>query len=93
MTTLSTEEINSFIESNSGWNYIDNSIQKKFEFPSQSTAFQFVIKVAQISEVMQHHPEWSGVQKNVFIKLYSHDTNSISKRDIELALKIEEFAK
>lgn len=93
MTTLALQEINSFVDLNQGWHYIDNSIQKKFKFQSQSKAFQFIIKVAQMAEEISHHPEWSGKTNTVFIKLYSHDSNCITKKDIEFAVKIEELAK
>lgn len=46
-----------------------------------------------MAEEISHHPEWSGKTNTVFIKLYSHDSDCITKKDIEFAVKIEELAK
>jgi 4a-hydroxytetrahydrobiopterin dehydratase len=54
-------------------------------------AWGFMSQVALLAEAMDHHPEWSNVYGKVIINLTTHDAGGISRRDFELAHKINEI--
>lgn len=83
------------LEALDGWQPVDgrDAIQKSFTFKTFNQAFAFMARVALAAEKMDHHPEWFNVYNRVDITLSSHDVGGLSERDIELAGKIDRFAK
>lgn len=73
-----------------GWSIEDNSLHKKFVFRDFDEAFNFISKVAEISQKMNHHPKWTNIYKTVWIWLRTHDAgDKITNKDRELALLID----
>lgn len=48
-------------------------------------------KVALLAEKQDHHPNWSNVYNKVTIRLTSHDTGTLSARDVRLAEAINQL--
>ena len=71
------------------WELKDEKIVKNFQFVSFKEAINFVNKVAEISETLDHHPIITINWKTVKISLKSFDVNAITERDFKLAVKIE----
>jgi len=42
---------------------------------------------------MNHHPEWANVYNRITVKLSTHDSGGITKKDLELAALLEGIAK
>jgi|AntAceMinimDraft_1070359.scaffolds.fasta_scaffold27638_2 4a-hydroxytetrahydrobiopterin dehydratase len=80
----------------SGWTHTladRETISKKFEFEDFVHAFGFMSKVAIVGEKLDHHPEWFNVYNRVEVTLTTHDLgNVLSKKDVELANKMDSFA-
>jgi 4a-hydroxytetrahydrobiopterin dehydratase len=74
------------------WIVNEKHLQRTFSFPSFRFAKQFVDKVAELAEEMNHHPDISLNYDKVTISLISHDANAITYRDTTLAGKIQEMA-
>lgn len=85
------EDFEKEIKELAGWEKVENKISKNFEFKDFIEAFSFVTRIAIISEKMNHHPDITISYNSVHIDLTTHDINGISKNDIILARKIEEF--
>ena len=49
-------------------------------------------KVALVAERMNHHPEWRNVYRTVEVTLTTHDCGGLTRRDIELATKMDRLA-
>ena len=54
-------------------------------------AFEFLKRVAEISEKSNHHPHIYNSYNKVVIKLITHDLDSISSKDFDLALEIDKI--
>lgn len=85
------EDFEKEIKELAGWEKVENKISKNFKFKDFIEAFSFVTRIAIISEKMNHHPDITISYNSVHIDLTTHDINGISKNDIILARKIEEF--
>jgi 4a-hydroxytetrahydrobiopterin dehydratase len=75
------------------WELKDEKIVKNFQFNSFKESINFVNKVAEISETLDHHPIITINWKTVKISLKSFDVNAITERDFKLADKIENSIK
>lgn len=73
------------------WQTVDNHLYKKFTFKDFKEAFGFLQQVAAIAEQHNHHPRISNKWNEVELWLSTHDTNSITDKDYELAAGIDEI--
>lgn len=67
-----------------------NAISRKFVFVDFNEAFAFMQSVAVQARVLDHHPEWCNVYNAVSIRWTSHDTKTLSQRDITMATYCDE---
>ncbi|KAL7465576.1 hypothetical protein ACHAXS_005967 [Conticribra weissflogii] len=68
-----------------------DAITKTFHFIDFQQAWNFMSKVADLAEVMNHHPEWFNVYNRVEVTLTTHDCNGLSTNDTDMAKKMDEF--
>jgi 4a-hydroxytetrahydrobiopterin dehydratase len=74
------------------WNKTEDSIEREFEFDDFLSAMEFVNRVAELSEKVNHHPEiLIHSFKKVKIKLSTHDKNEITQKDYDLAKLIDDI--
>jgi 4a-hydroxytetrahydrobiopterin dehydratase len=90
MSLLTKEEIEKKLASLSGWMQEANQIAKQYQFKDFAEALNFVNKVGSEAEKMDHHPDifihsWNRVK----ITISTHSEGGISKKDFQLAEKIE----
>jgi len=92
---LSADEREKALAELDGWTTVEDrdAIHKSFSFKTFNQAFGFMSRVALAAEKMDHHPEWFNVYNRVDITLSSHDVGGLSQRDIDMAKKIDTFAK
>jgi 4a-hydroxytetrahydrobiopterin dehydratase len=89
-TKLSAAKVEEGLAGLTGWKSNgDSAIAKQFTFKDHVAALGFVVKVATVAEVMDHHPEVNWVYSKVGITLSSHDAGGVTKRDFDLAAKID----
>lgn len=90
MSLLTKEEIKKNLTALSGWMLERNQIVKQFQFQDFAEALSFVNKVGSEAEKMDHHPDifihsWNKVK----IIISTHSENGLTKKDFQLAEKIE----
>ena len=90
MKKYTTEEAKKEVSKRKGWLLKKEGIEKEFEFKDFLEAFGFMTKVALLAEKANHHPEWSNVYNKVQIRLTTHDANGLTKKDFDLADKIND---
>ena len=85
---LNSKEVATELTELAGWEIRDGKLYRQFSFANFIRAWGFMSQVALLAEAMDHHPEWSNVYGKVIINLTTHDAGGISRRDFELAQKI-----
>ena len=72
------------------WIVNEGKLVNNFKFTSQTELAQFLVKVANYADEINHHPDCK-IHKafQLEITLYSHDKNEITKLDYQLAEKID----
>lgn len=73
------------------WTYDEatRAISRSFRFANFSEAFGFMTRVALLAEKAGHHPDWSNAYNRVDIALSTHDAGGVTRRDVDLAEKID----
>lgn len=76
------------------WKTENNVLSRTFVFPDFSKAIMFINNIAALADELNHHPDLELFSYNkVNVKLTTHDAgNTITKKDIGLAKKIEQVA-
>lgn len=90
MPAMTKNEITKNLSSLSGWNQEGNMIAKLFQLNDFAGALEFVNKVGNEAEKMDHHPDifihsWNKVK----ITISTHSEGGITQKDFQLAEKIE----
>jgi 4a-hydroxytetrahydrobiopterin dehydratase len=90
MSLLPQDEISKNLSFLSNWEMEENQIAKQFQFKDFAEALVFVNKVGAEAEKMDHHPDilihsWNKVK----ITISTHSEGGITKKDFQLAEKIE----
>lgn len=73
-----------------GWSRRGDTITKTFTFAGFPAAVEFVKRVVQPAEAMNHHPDLDIRYDKVTVTLTTHDSGGITENDLELARRVEE---
>ena len=73
------------------WAFVNDGIEKKFEFKNFSEALAFIVQVGLLAETKNHHPELFNVYNKVNIRLSTHDAKGVTDKDFGLAKAIEKL--
>jgi 4a-hydroxytetrahydrobiopterin dehydratase len=90
MSLLTQDQISKYLSSLSNWEMEGKQLAKQFQFKDFVEALSFVNKVGADAEMMDHHPDifihsWNKVK----ITISTHSEGGITKKDFQLAEKIE----
>ena len=93
MAVLSSEKINVKLENLSGWNDKNNHIGKEYELNNFKDALDFVNKIGEAAETLNHHPDifmhsWNKVK----ITISTHSEKGVTEKDFILAHRIENLS-
>jgi 4a-hydroxytetrahydrobiopterin dehydratase len=94
MKPLTQAERAEILPSLDGWAMVEgrDAIHKRYRFDDFNAAFGWMARVALVAEQMNHHPEWSNVYNSVEVTLSTHDAHGLTRRDVELAQRMDQFA-
>ena len=89
---LSEDEVNDAIKDLPGWTILDGKLHKKFTFVDFPTLFEFMYRVADSSQKLNHHPNMTSTWNTLTI---DYDTWSlghvISNFDVKAADMVEKL--
>ena len=75
------------------WTAEDRALVRAFRRQDWRDAIAFVNAVAEEADRRDHHPDISiSGYRNVTFRLSSHDAGGVTKRDVNLARRIDELA-
>tara|TARA_B100000686_G_C16063707_1_gene605891 strand:- start:7 stop:288 length:282 start_codon:yes stop_codon:yes gene_type:complete len=76
---------------NNNWLLSDKniSVSKIFNFKNFTDAFLWMTEIAISSEINNHHPEWKNVYNRIDVTLTTHDEAKVTKKDYDLAMKMD----
>lgn len=75
----------------SHWRNNETTLIREYDFASFKEALVFVNKVGEIAENTNHHPDITISYTKVVLTLTTHDAGGLTKKDLDLALKINEI--
>ena len=78
----------SFTEKNN-WKIKNNELYKKFILKDFKSAVVFFNTIAELSDSSFHHPKITNSYNIMEVFLTTHDSKSITEKDIRLAQKID----
>ena len=71
------------------WVQNQGKLVKTFQFKDFKEALNFINRVGQKAELLNHHPKIINVYNSVTIELWTHDQNAITNLDFKLADEID----
>ena len=92
-TKLTDSQIESAVSKLPGWTVAAGKLHREYKFPDFTHAVGFMATAATAIQAMDHHPEWTNVYNRVVVDLSTHDAGGITAWDVQLAEKLETFAK
>jgi 4a-hydroxytetrahydrobiopterin dehydratase len=76
------------METPEGWSIVERCLMRELEFENFADSKSFVDKVSALCEKENHHADIHFGWGYVVIELTTHDENTITMLDVELATKI-----
>lgn len=74
------------------WNVIDGKLVSNFKFKSQTELANFLVKVANYADKINHHPDCKIYKAfQLEITLFTYDKKEITNLDYQLAQKIDDL--
>ncbi|HEX9679425.1 MAG TPA: 4a-hydroxytetrahydrobiopterin dehydratase [Candidatus Saccharimonadales bacterium] len=84
-------DIDRLLKGLDGWHQAGQTIKKTFKFDDFKSALKFVDQVGDLAEAVNHHPLIELSWGRVGLSLTSHDSGGLSRRDFDLAQKIDQL--
>ena len=75
-----------------GWSCNGKVLERWFEFKEFGEALNFVNRVGELAEAMDHHPEIDILYRRVRLELTTHSVGGITALDLEFAKSFSESA-
>ena len=72
-----------------GWRREDRGIRKRFRRATFPEAIAFVVRVGELAEAANHHPDIDIRWRNVIVYLTSHEAGGVTVLDLDLARQID----
>ena len=91
MTVLNETARADFLSANPTWELDGETISKTYVLADFNEAVGFVMRVALIAEVADHHPDIDIRWNKVTIALTTHDAGGLTAKDTDLAEQMERF--
>jgi 4a-hydroxytetrahydrobiopterin dehydratase len=94
MPRLTESERSELLPALDGWALVEGRVEivEDEALVDGVAAFGWMTRVALAAETMNHHPEWANTYNKVEVTLATHDAKGLTRRDIELAQRMDQMA-
>ena len=75
------------------WSKQEKGLVKSFTFINQTKLAEFVLKIAVLSDELNHHADMTIVYNELKLSLITHDAGSITDMDWAMSKKIDGIKK
>ena len=89
MARLSDEEIEERLSGLDGWERDGDAIRRSFKLEDFKGSVDFVNRLTQVAEEMNHHPDLEISWDTVTAKITTHSEGGLTENDFELAQRID----
>jgi 4a-hydroxytetrahydrobiopterin dehydratase len=88
---LELDQIEACMKNLNQWQHVasESCITKEWRFANFKTAIAMLVKVSELADRHNHHPEMVSAYTALRIKLWTHDVQGLSTKDFELAQAID----
>ncbi len=91
--TLTAEETARLLPRVPGWRVAEVDgvlrLRRVFDFPDFRTAMEFAVRVGEVAEREQHHPDLHVAWGRVAVETWTHKIGGLHENDFILAAKID----
>ena len=88
---MSSEEAAKLAGETAGWEVDGDTLRKRFEFANFAESLDFVNRVGQIAEAVDHHPDIAFGWGYAELRTTTHDRDGITDVDFALVKKIDQI--
>jgi 4a-hydroxytetrahydrobiopterin dehydratase len=92
MPLLSDDEVEQRLGQLEGWSREGDALKREFKLKDFVGSIDFVNRMVEPAEEMNHHPDLSISWNTVTVSLSTHSEGGITENDFELARKIDSLA-
>lgn len=89
---LTLGEISSAMSDLNDWSLEADAIVKTFSFGNFKEALEFVNKIGEKAEALEHHPDIMLNYNQVKLSLTTHLEHGLTRKDFELAKEIDKLS-
>jgi 4a-hydroxytetrahydrobiopterin dehydratase len=90
---LSDADLRSELDQLQHWAIVAGRLERVFEFTSYSSGVAFAVRVAMLSEKLDHHPDSLEILwKKVRVAYVTHSAGGLTRLDFEAAAKVNALA-
>lgn len=88
-TTLAPAEVRTALEAVKDWKYKASEISKSYKFSTFKKSIEFVTRIAEHSEEVDHHPDITIHYTTVVASITTHSESGVTKKDLDWARAAE----
>lgn len=92
MDTLDSPTIDAALTELQGWERDGDTIRRDYKLDGFRDAIDLIVRIADLADDANHHPELTNVYNNLTVVLTTHDAGGITQKDLDLAAAIEATA-
>ena len=89
---LNPDAIHQEVNRLDGWGGTTDGLTKTYHFRDETTARDFLDRVARVADELDHHPEVTHNEEHVALRLVTHSAGGVTQQDVELARAIDPLA-
>ncbi len=92
MAQLGNGEIDTRLGALEGWERDGQAIRKRFDRGDFRGSVEFVNRITEVAEEMNHHPDLEISWSRVTVSITTHSEGGLTENDFELAGRIDQLA-